>query len=362
MNEKGFPLRYPLLAMAVLSLAAGAWLGLIRLGLEIPRLRPASPLSHGPLMVSGFLGTLIAVERAIALRRGWTYIGPLLSGLGGLALIAGLPGEWLLTLGSLGLVIVFVVIVRSHPAPYTVTMGLGAVAWLAGNVLWLAGLPVQKVVLLWAGFLILTIAGERLELGRLLRFPEARQSLFAAANGLFIAGAVVATVRLVPGMRLAGVGMLALTLWLLRHDIARRTVQREGVTRFIAVCLLSGYAWLGIAGVLGMSFGLLGGAFSYDALLHAIFLGFVFAMIFGHAPIIIPAIAGVSPPYHPAFYVHLGLLHLSLLLRVSGDIAGWIPGRQWGGLINVVAGILFLMNTAYALFLQRGNGPPDAQS
>jgi hypothetical protein len=46
-------------------------------------------------------------------------------------------------------------------------MGIGAVAWLAGNLLWLSGWLVAQIVLWWVAFLILTIAGERLELGRI---------------------------------------------------------------------------------------------------------------------------------------------------------------------------------------------------
>jgi len=65
---------------------------------------------HGPLIVSGFLGTLIGLERAIALSafrlasrpdqssllttvgNSWTYLGPILTALGALVLIIGLPG------------------------------------------------------------------------------------------------------------------------------------------------------------------------------------------------------------------------------------------------------------------------------
>ena len=87
----------------------------------------------------------------------------------------------------------------------------------------------------------------------------------------------------------------------------------------------------------------------YDALLHAIFLGFVFSIIFGHAPIILPAVLGVPLAYHPAVHLHLVLLHLSLLLRVGGDLAGWWAGRQWGGLLNAVVLLMFLGNTVRAL-------------
>lgn len=46
---------------------AGMWAGLVRLGWALPTVHLALPLAHGPLMVSGFLGTLISLERAMAL-------------------------------------------------------------------------------------------------------------------------------------------------------------------------------------------------------------------------------------------------------------------------------------------------------
>jgi metal-sulfur cluster biosynthetic enzyme len=50
----------------------------------------------------------------------------------------------------------------------------------------------------------------------------------------------------------------------------------------------------------------------YDATLHAFFLGFVFAMIFAHAPIIFPAVLGARMAYRPLFYAHVVLLQLTL--------------------------------------------------
>ncbi|MCC7352870.1 MAG: hypothetical protein IT330_03860 [Anaerolineae bacterium] len=342
-------IRYPLLALGMVALLAAMWAGLLRLGWGLPMLRPTLPIAHGPLMVSGFLGTLISLERAVALGRRWTYVPPLLTGLGALVLIAGLPGTigpLLITFGSLGLVAVFAVIVRRQPALYTMTMEIGAIAWLVGNGLWLAGRPLYSVVLWWAGFLVLTIAGERLELSRLLHLSRWSQIAFLVIVGVFLAGLVVAIPALAVGMRLAGAGMVALALWLLRHDIARRTVRQTGLTRFIAVSLLAGYVWLGIGGLLGLFFGEVVAGPRYDAVLHSIFLGFVFSMIFGHAPIIFPAVLGTKVAFRSAFYVHLALLHLSLLLRIAGDLASWVPGRQWGGLLNVVALLLFLANMA----------------
>lgn len=83
----------PLLALAIVALLAALWAGLLRLGWAWPVLRPALPAAHGPLMVSGFLGTLISLERAIALHRPGAFLAPLFTGIGGL-LLAGLPAVW----------------------------------------------------------------------------------------------------------------------------------------------------------------------------------------------------------------------------------------------------------------------------
>jgi hypothetical protein len=302
------------------------------------------------MMVCGFLGTLIGVERAVALGAFWPYIAPLLTATGALALLVGLPAPPFMTLGSLGLVAIFAVIVRQQCALATVTMTLGALLWVTGNSLWLAGWPLGHVTAWWSGFLVLTIAGERLELSRMLRLSWQHYAMFLLAISLLLAGMLCSTTASASSGRLTGVGLVVLAWWLLRYDIARRTVWQTGLTRFIATCLLSGYVWLGVGGILHWSFGgMLAGPY-YDAMLHTVFVGFVFAMIFGHAPIIIPAILGRAfSPYHPVLYVPLLLLHASLLLRVVGDLAGWWPGRQWGGLFNAIAVLLFLSTLAYRL-------------
>jgi hypothetical protein len=52
-------------------------------------------------------------------------------------------------------------------------------------------------------------------------------------------------------------------------------------------------------------------------------------MIFGHAPIIFPALTGRAVRFSRFFYVYLFLLHLSLLLRQIGDLSSWSSGRMW---------------------------------
>src|SRR5690606_17012465 len=156
--------------LGMIALVAALWGGLVRLGWQLPGAGNLA-LLHGPLMVSGFLGTVIGLERAVACGRPWAYAAPLLAGLGAAGLIAGIPhwpGALLMTASSAVIIAVFVLALRSHRALYTQIMAAGALAWLTGNLLWSAGQPLFTVVYWWLAFLVLTILGERLELNRLL--------------------------------------------------------------------------------------------------------------------------------------------------------------------------------------------------
>ncbi|MFZ5815193.1 MAG: hypothetical protein ACOY93_07805 [Bacillota bacterium] len=351
MRESPSPGRFPLLGFAIFTLLAALWAGLLRMGWSLPPLTPTLSGGHGPLMVSGFLGTLIGLERAVALNRRWMYLAPALTALGAITIIAGLPawvGALTITLGSALLVLLFAQLVRLQPALFTYVLALGAVVWLGGNLLWLFGLPISTLAPWWAGFLILTIAGERLELSRLLRISRRGVAAFAVAVGLFLAGLLLVPFAYGPGWRVTGAGMVAVAVWLLTHDVAWRTIRQAGLTRFIATCMLSGYLWLLAAGGLAMGYGFLFGG-PYDAVLHAIFLGFVFSMIFGHAPVIFPAVLGVTMRFTPRFYAHLLLLHLSLLLRVGSGLTETLLLRQWSALLNVIALLLFLAQTVTSI-------------
>jgi hypothetical protein len=67
-------------------------------------------------------------------------------------------------------------------------------------------------------------------------------------------------------------------------------------------------------------------------------------MIFGHAPVIFPAVLGVPIHFYWTSYIPLVVLHASVLLRVGGDLAEWNTGRAIGALGNAVAVGLFLIN------------------
>ena len=343
--------RIPMLVLGVLSLGFGTAAGLFRLGWAVPLPHPDLVGWHGPLMVCGFFGAVIGLERAVALARPSAYLAPVCAGLGGLSLLSGLSP---LLAGGLFAVAGSVLLAGSawihyrQRHLYTLTLALGAGSWLLGNLLWWLGWPIVSVVGWWMGFLVLTIAGERLELSRFLPPSPLAARIFAAIVAALLCSAAWATVDPLSGNRAFGATLVLLAFWLLRQDVARRTVKQSGLTRFIAVCLLSGYAWLAVGGIV-MSGLLPATPFAYDAALHAIFIGFVFSMVFGHAPVIFPAVARVQVPYHPVFYLPLLLLHVSLLARVGGDLWQWAGLRGVGGALNALALVFFIAVTLSAV-------------
>ena len=333
------------LAPAGLSLIAGLTGALVLLGVAMPSPTARLAGSHGLLMTLGFLGTLVALERAVALGRGWGWGAPVAAGLGGVALVAGAPAgvaPLLFAVAATVYLAMYLAVLGLDRGLHTWVQGSGAVAWVLAAALLAAGRPVNDAVPALAAFLVLTVAGERLELARLGQLTRGRRAAFLAAAGLFGAGVLLATWLPDAGVRLGGAGLLAIAAWLARYDIARRTVRLPGVTRFIALCLLSGYAWLAVGGATWLAWGAAAPALARDAMLHAIFLGFVISMVYGHAPVILPAVLRVPLPYRPVFYGHLLLLHAGLVVRViAGDIGNQPWAWQAGGVLTVVSMLVF---------------------
>jgi hypothetical protein len=341
--------RAPVLAVAVLALVAGVWGGLARIGWALP-VAPSLPGAHGPLMVVGFLGTLVGLERAVALGTAPAWIVPLASiGAAAAALVGRADvASWLALVAAAAAVLVALLLWSRQRTLHGAVMGLGALAWLGGAAAWATGAPLFRVTRAWEAFLVLTIVAERLELTRLMRPSRAGRAAFVVACGVYAAGLVGSFAAPAAGAPVRAVGTLALAAWLGLFDIARRTVRQRGLPRFVAVCLLSGYAWLAVSGALVLLHGDVAAGPLRDAALHALFVGFVLAMIFGHAPIVLPAVARLPMPFRPRFYAHLAVLHAGLALRVAGDLAGSGELRRWGALLNAVALAVFAASTAAA--------------
>lgn len=332
------PLRLIPLAAGAGALLTGLWVGLARLGLALPGGTPALAEFHGALMISGFLGTLISLERAVALGPWWAYTAPVLSAAGAAALMAVSPafagGAFLLA--GAALTVNSSVVVARQPALFTVILAVAAACWTGGTFLWIEGAATADVTGWWLAFLVLTVAAERLELSRLLSPPRVSQLTFALAAALIVIGAARGefTGEAAP---FSGVGLLSSTAWLVRHDVALRTIRLSGQPRFTAACLLAGYFWLAVAGLLLLVAPPGTMAFSYDAAVHAITIGFILSMIFGHAPIILPAVTGLRIRYSAAAYAPLVLLHISVSLRIASDLFERIEMRAISGPATIVA-------------------------
>lgn len=324
--------------LAATNLVFGLGGGLARLGtLPAAAAGPtgASAIAlHGALMVCGFFGTLIALERAVALHRGFAV--PLLAGAGGVAgFVFGEPAiagvAWLAA--GLGFVALYVHAGLTRAwSLHLVVEGLGALCLALGSAAWLAGLR-DASIMGWAAFLVLTIAGERRELTQMVRLPAWARRAFVAVVVLLLAALAVSWVDAAGRAALLPwwTGCAALALWLLRFDLAPRAWREPGWRGHTAQALSVGYAWLLAAALAGLAEQRLDGV-----ALHFLLLGFVFGMVFGHAPIILPALARIRPEYHALARWPLWIMAASLVLRAAG---------LWGG----PSGALALAGAGHAL-------------
>jgi hypothetical protein len=343
-------------ASVLVLLAAGLSGGLVRAGVPMPRAAwmPPAVTAHAFLMVCAFMGTLIGLERAVAVKSAPAFVGPFASAAAGLAMLAGAShaAAWTMVAASAAFVVVNANIVKRQRAAHTVLLLIAAVAWAAGCMLFAAVPASAAVVPLWFGFLVLTIAAERLEMTRLMRRRRGAAASFHAIVAAMLAGALLSAVDARAGGAIYGAALVALSVWLLVFDIARRTIRADGFTRYMAACLLAGYAWLFVAGAAWIATAL--GLPYRDAALHALALGFVFSMMLGHAPVILPALARVKVVFGAPYYLPLAMLHATLALRLvagHGDVSAFAAGSA-GNALAIAAFIATVAGSALAWRLQ----------
>ncbi|GAA4808930.1 hypothetical protein [Tomitella cavernea] len=340
-------IRLLLLAPGGIALLAGLDAALLLLGVGAP-VRDLSLISlHGVLMALGFVGTVVALERAVALGRAWGFLAPAALGAGGILLLTPAPrdaGAGLFVIGTAALVAVYIPLWRRNTQPAVLVQAVGGALALGGTGLWLGGVDVPWLLPWLVGFLVLTIAGERLELAHVALTDPRAQPIALGIAGAVVVGTLAALLWPEAGYPLLGLALAALVAWLLRYDIAVKTVRATGLPRFSAACLLAGYAWLTVTALIWIIAGPVRSGPLYDASTHAVLLGFVISMIMAHAPIIFPAVLRRPLPYHPVMYAPAVLLHASLALRIVGGDARGVDGLlQWGGVLNIVALLAFVV-------------------
>lgn len=299
----------------------GVLAGFGRLGMSFPL--PEIVVHHGAIMVGGFLGTLISLEKVIPLKRKPFLVVPILSGASVVAFLFGKfeVGTALLICASVGFAWALFIYLYSHREYYQYIMFAGALCWLTGNIMLLFQRFYPVAFPWWMGFLLLTIVSERLELSKFLPVSSRAKGVLFGFLCLFFVGLVIPFHG--PGTYFSGTALIMISLWLMRYDIIGLNVRKKGLTRFTGYALTCGYAALLMDGIFLIAFP--ESIYAYDAVVHTFFLGFVFAMIFAHGPIILPGVLGISvKPYHPFLYAPLTILLASVLLRVTAD-ASIIP-------------------------------------
>lgn len=352
-----------MMGLVLISLVSGVVGGLLRAGVPLPAWMSFSWVGsatglHSALMIGGFLGTVIGIERAVALRASWAFIAPVASALGAVCLLSRqyTGAAYLFELAAVVFIVVNGVIVKRQSAPHTWLLLLSAVVWWVGNTRFLFMGLSDSVFATWFAFLVLTIAAERLEMSRLTRGHPNAQPWLMMVIAVQLGGAWLSARQPLWGGTLYGTGLLGLAIWLGLFDIARHTVRTQGLSRYMAVCLLSGYAWLAVAGLCWVAYAW--GWSTRDAALHGLGLGFVLSMVMGHAPVILPALARVKLHFDARFYLPLLLLHLSLLLRLvlgHGDV-DW---RAWGSGLNAASIVLFALTVISAAVSWQRRHPPS---
>ena len=187
------------LILVALALVSGITGGLVRAGVPLPSLFPLSgwvghaAVAHAGLMICGFMGTVIGVERAVAVKLGAAWLAPRAAGVGALCLLVNQTdvGAVLWLAAAVFFTAVNVVVVHRQRAAHTLLLLGGALAWLIGCVLFLRRPGDAASLPWWFAFLVMTIAAERLEMTRLMRRrPGANASLWLLL-GLMALGAAL---------------------------------------------------------------------------------------------------------------------------------------------------------------------------
>ncbi len=337
-------LRLLLLSPMILALLHGLTIGLMRMNvLWIDVLAFSLPF-HGAVMVNAFLGTLIGLERAVAIKRWWTWLAPVVSAIAYIILLAN--GN--LMLAGVGWVIsgIALMVVNFHawkqlPSQATLLMKLGAVAWVIGNATLVINNSVTEAVPWWIAFLLLTVIGERLDLNKVRPFRAYVPKLLSFLIWVYIGTLLLTFLASVSGIIAQGLIIVLIALWLLRYDMARLLIRQKGLSQFIGFTLLIGYVWLVLFGIL-----LTLKPFVYvppDTLWHTFFLGFVFSMIFAHGPVVFPAIIGRNFSFSRLLYFPVVIFQFGLLLRFVGALFSITTLWHVGAVLSAVAIVGFLL-------------------
>ncbi len=352
--------RFVILLFAGIAAIAGTVAALSRSNL--PTIINRAPLAdaHGAIMVFGFLGTAISMERSVAFRAGsaskpkWGFIAPILSALGVFVFmgemlrIVPMPAVWQLypaTLWALSMLMLSAVYIgiwfRQHSMSVIIQV-MGSFVGFCGAALWARGINASILAPWWMVFLTLTIVGERLELSHATVLDGHVEPTLLSATIAIVLSLPIQLMMPSIGFVCFGLSMGVLLVTMLINDTARRTWNKPRLTGFMGTCMLVGYVWAILASLVWVFAPNGGTDYWADFSIHALAIGFVLSMVAAHVCVIVPAIVRRPMPYHWVIWIPWGILQLGLLLRFIGTVQTVTLLWQVGDAINV-AGVLCLM-------------------
>jgi hypothetical protein len=344
--------RLPIIFLAMLCLLCGIWSGLNRIGWNMPMSLIAS--HHGAIMIGGFLGTLISLEKVIPLKKKLLYLIPAFnaSSVGFFFFGEANVAIYVLVTSSIGLCIVFLYyLIKQRTIIYTLML-LGATCWVIGNILLLTKHFYPLAFPWWTAFALFIIAAERLELMKFLPVSRLKKQIFVSLLIAFIVGVLFSFHGF--GNVICGLALSAVAIWLMKHDLIGINLKKKNLPKFVAISLLSGYVALLLSGIFLLA--LTDQWLAYDAVVHSFFIGFVFSMIFAHGPIILPGVMGISvSSYHQVLYYWLGMLQISWLIRVFADVAVELDLRKISGLLSATAVLGYFITMAVLTIKRQRN-------
>jgi hypothetical protein len=332
-----------ILPLIVLSLLIAIWAGWIRIGFNLPA--NIAIAHHGSLMVNCFLASLIFLERAVTFRNKWVLLLPFLNAFSVVLFTTGFSSAAFLLniIAAAGFLIMCGWFIYRHKELYYYVFFAGAFCLLSGNMILFRSTLYPAAVVYWMEFLLFTIVAERLELTRFLPVKKIDHALLIAVLAVSFLALFIPFHK--GGNIVFAVSLIFIATWLLKYDMAFKSVKLKGQHRYSGLLLIAGYVWLMITAMIMLIWERF--AFGYDAMLHSFFIGFVFAMIFSHAPVILPAV--MKRPlklYRPMLYVWFALLQVSLIVRVIADILNDVDCRKYAGLVNGISLLLFFITIA----------------
>jgi len=321
-----------------LVLLGGVFGGFVRIGWLQYSLQGIS-VSHGLLMTGAFMGSLISLERNMAMRSPWWGMVPFVCISSTIFFYLGELSIGLMALltASTGLAIMLYLQLASHFKIGKCLMFIGALSWLMGNIMVYKSNMIPMGSIWWEAFILFTILGERIELGEIGIKFIGETLLFWLFLGLFIVGMVLPFHGI--GPFIMGCSIIGIGLWFLVKDRKSMVFSRNGRNQFNSMAILLGYIWLIVHGlwmILGRD-----QPFFYDVMVHSFFLGFAFSMIWGHVSSLFPMICGLNGnAFHPRFWWGLAIFETSLLGRIGACV---LESSFWRQFFSVANGIILLI-------------------